>query len=234
MGGYEPDPKPWAPNGTRDGIPEGFHFSLLDPDWDHFEQFMAAALARVPALAEAGVKQLINGPESFTPGWQLHPRRGAGAERLLRRLRLQRVRHRGRRRRRQGARRVDRGRRAALRPLAGRHPPLRRAARRRRLGARAHARALRQALHDRLAGRGAQQRPAAPALAALAEAQGCRRRVRREARLGARQLVRPSRARTSRATSTASAARTGSTRWPRSTAPAASGSRCSMPPPSPS
>ena len=28
---------------------------------------MAAAIARVPALAEAGVKQLINGPESFTP-----------------------------------------------------------------------------------------------------------------------------------------------------------------------
>ena len=63
MGGYEPDPLPWA----AAGIPDGFHFTLLNPNWDHFEQFMAAALARVPALAEAGVKQLINGPESFTP-----------------------------------------------------------------------------------------------------------------------------------------------------------------------
>ena len=37
MGGYEPDPLPWA----EAGIPDGFHFTLLDPDWDHFEQFMA-------------------------------------------------------------------------------------------------------------------------------------------------------------------------------------------------
>jgi sarcosine dehydrogenase len=63
MGGYEPDPKPWA----DDGVPEGFHFTLLDPDWDHFEQLMREALVRVPALEDAGVKQLINGPESFTP-----------------------------------------------------------------------------------------------------------------------------------------------------------------------
>ena len=63
MGGYEPVPKPWA----VDGIPEDFHFSLLEPDWDHFEQLMREALVRVPALETAGVKQLINGPESFTP-----------------------------------------------------------------------------------------------------------------------------------------------------------------------
>jgi sarcosine dehydrogenase len=63
MGGYEPDPKPWA----EGGIPDGFHFTLLDPDWDHFEQLMEQALIRVPALETAGVKQLINGPESFTP-----------------------------------------------------------------------------------------------------------------------------------------------------------------------
>ena len=63
MGGYEPAPKPWAER----GIPDGFAFSLLDPDWDHFEQLMEQALVRVPALETAGVKQLINGPESFTP-----------------------------------------------------------------------------------------------------------------------------------------------------------------------
>ena len=62
-GGYEPNPKPWAEN----GIPEGFHFELLNSDYDHYGQFMEDAIARVPALANAGVKQLINGPESFTP-----------------------------------------------------------------------------------------------------------------------------------------------------------------------
>ena len=62
-GGYEPNPKPWAQN----GIPEGFHFELLNSDYDHYSQFMEDAIARVPALADAGVKQLINGPESFTP-----------------------------------------------------------------------------------------------------------------------------------------------------------------------
>ena len=63
MGGYEPNPIPWA----LDGLPEGFHFTLLESNWDHFEPLMAEALARVPALETAGIKQLINGPESFTP-----------------------------------------------------------------------------------------------------------------------------------------------------------------------
>ncbi len=63
MGGYEPNPKPWA----VDGLPDGFNFSLLDADIDHFEPLMEQAMARVPALANAGVKQLLNGPESFTP-----------------------------------------------------------------------------------------------------------------------------------------------------------------------
>jgi len=63
MGGYENNPIPWAVY----GFPEGFHFTLLDSDWDHFEQFMTLALPRVPALETAGIKQLVNGPESFTP-----------------------------------------------------------------------------------------------------------------------------------------------------------------------
>ncbi|WP_095588942.1 GcvT family protein [Actibacterium ureilyticum] len=63
MGGYEPNPKPWA----VDGIPPGFHYSLLDSDFDHFEQIMEQALGRVPALETAGIKTVTNGPESFTP-----------------------------------------------------------------------------------------------------------------------------------------------------------------------
>ena len=63
MGGYEPNPIPWA----VDGFPEGFNFRLLQPDWDHFQPMMELAMARVPALADAGVRELVNGPESFTP-----------------------------------------------------------------------------------------------------------------------------------------------------------------------
>lgn len=63
MGGYEPNPIPWA----VDGIPSGFHYSLLDSDFDHFEPIMELALGRVPALENAGVRTLTNGPESFTP-----------------------------------------------------------------------------------------------------------------------------------------------------------------------
>ena len=63
MGGYEPNPIPWA----QKGIPDGFNFTLLDNNWDHFEPLMEQAMARVPGLADAGIKQMINGPESFTP-----------------------------------------------------------------------------------------------------------------------------------------------------------------------
>ncbi|MEM7190982.1 MAG: FAD-dependent oxidoreductase [Pseudomonadota bacterium] len=63
MGGYEPNPVPWA----VDGLPDGFAFSLLDADTDHFQQIMELALPRVPGLQTAGIKQMINGPESFTP-----------------------------------------------------------------------------------------------------------------------------------------------------------------------
>ncbi|MGA3158823.1 MAG: FAD-dependent oxidoreductase [Steroidobacteraceae bacterium] len=63
MGGYEPNPRPWA----VDGFPDNFNFQLLQPDWDHFQPILDSAIKRVPSLASAGVKELINGPESFTP-----------------------------------------------------------------------------------------------------------------------------------------------------------------------
>ena len=62
MGGYEPNPIPWELE-----VPEAFEFQLLPSNWDHFEPIMELALGRVPALQTAGIKQLINGPESFTP-----------------------------------------------------------------------------------------------------------------------------------------------------------------------
>jgi 4-methylaminobutanoate oxidase (formaldehyde-forming) len=63
MGGYEPNPKPWA----IDGFPETFAFQLLDSDLDHFEPLLELAAGRVPAMETAGIKEFINGPESFTP-----------------------------------------------------------------------------------------------------------------------------------------------------------------------
>ncbi|NDW47238.1 FAD-dependent oxidoreductase [Ruegeria sp. PrR005] len=63
MGGFEPDAKPWG----MDGIPDNFFFQLLEDDWDQFEILMENALIRVPKMADAGVRQFYNGPESFTP-----------------------------------------------------------------------------------------------------------------------------------------------------------------------
>lgn len=63
MGGYEPNPVPWAVN----GIPQPFQFQLLDANFEHFAPTMELAIGRVPALATTGIRQLINGPESFTP-----------------------------------------------------------------------------------------------------------------------------------------------------------------------
>jgi sarcosine dehydrogenase len=63
FGGYEPNPIPW----TTGDVPGNFEFQLFEDNWDHFEQHMGQALARVPALENTGIKKMINGPESFTP-----------------------------------------------------------------------------------------------------------------------------------------------------------------------
>jgi glycine cleavage system aminomethyltransferase T/glycine/D-amino acid oxidase-like deaminating enzyme len=63
MGGYERQPAPWS----LDGIPPDFNGKLLAPDWPRFDEIMAGAIRRVPAIADAGVSRMINGPEAFTP-----------------------------------------------------------------------------------------------------------------------------------------------------------------------
>jgi glycine cleavage system aminomethyltransferase T/glycine/D-amino acid oxidase-like deaminating enzyme len=63
MGGFEPVAKPWG----MGGIPEGFAFSLLPEDWEHFEVLMEQGIVRIPALEAAPVRRHVNGPESFTP-----------------------------------------------------------------------------------------------------------------------------------------------------------------------
>ena len=63
MGGFESRAKPWGAG----GIPEGYNFSLLEPDWDHFKVFWEAATHRVPAMEEAGIDRFYVSAESFTP-----------------------------------------------------------------------------------------------------------------------------------------------------------------------
>jgi glycine cleavage system aminomethyltransferase T/glycine/D-amino acid oxidase-like deaminating enzyme len=63
MGGYERNPAPWG----LDGIPPDFNGKLLEEDWERFEELMQNAVVRVPALADAEVVRLVNGPEAFTP-----------------------------------------------------------------------------------------------------------------------------------------------------------------------
>ncbi len=63
LGAFEPVAKPWG----MDGIPEDFSFDQLPDDWEHFQPIMEIALARLPALRDAGIQLFFNGPESFTP-----------------------------------------------------------------------------------------------------------------------------------------------------------------------
>ena len=63
VGCFEPLGKAIDP----DRLGEDFAFQLLPEDWDHFEPMMVNALHRLPVIGEAGVKMLLNGPESFTP-----------------------------------------------------------------------------------------------------------------------------------------------------------------------
>jgi len=62
-GGYERQPATFG----MDGIPKDFKFQLLPPDWDRFTPLMENSIRRVPAVENAEVVKLLNGPEGFTP-----------------------------------------------------------------------------------------------------------------------------------------------------------------------
>ncbi len=63
MGGFESAAKPWG----HDGIPDDYHFGLLEPDWDHFKVFWENAIYRVPVMNDAGINRFYVSAESFTP-----------------------------------------------------------------------------------------------------------------------------------------------------------------------
>jgi len=62
VGLFEPVGAPWS----LDGVPDGFAFGTLPPDWDRVGPYLGAALERVPSLSEVGVRLFFCGPESFT------------------------------------------------------------------------------------------------------------------------------------------------------------------------
>ncbi len=63
VGLFEPVCAPWK----IEGAPPDFSFGEIPPDWDRMTPYLERALSRVPTVAEAGLKKLFCGPESFTP-----------------------------------------------------------------------------------------------------------------------------------------------------------------------
>jgi dimethylglycine dehydrogenase len=56
-----------APLCFENGPPETWENDLFQPDLDRLEPHIEAAIARVPAFSEVGIKQVINGPIAYTP-----------------------------------------------------------------------------------------------------------------------------------------------------------------------
>jgi glycine cleavage system aminomethyltransferase T/glycine/D-amino acid oxidase-like deaminating enzyme len=68
MGGYERNPEPWSASAKAyDAIPPDFNARLLPEAWERFEEIAENATKRVPAMADVGLRTVINGPEAFTP-----------------------------------------------------------------------------------------------------------------------------------------------------------------------
>jgi dimethylglycine dehydrogenase len=56
-----------APARFADGVPEWFGKSLFEGDIERLLPHVEAAQRRVPALANCGIKEIVNGPISYTP-----------------------------------------------------------------------------------------------------------------------------------------------------------------------
>ena len=63
VGAYERDVRFWA----EDGTPPGFGHELFADDLERIEENVMRAIERVPAVGEAGIKRIINGPMIWSP-----------------------------------------------------------------------------------------------------------------------------------------------------------------------
>ncbi len=63
LGTYEPHATPWSVDGT----PADFGHELLQPQLDHIADRLELGFERIPALREAGIRNIINGPFTFGP-----------------------------------------------------------------------------------------------------------------------------------------------------------------------
>lgn len=63
LGTYEPVGIPWKVEGT----PWKFGHELLQPNLEHIAERLELAFERIPAMANAGIRQAINGPFTFGP-----------------------------------------------------------------------------------------------------------------------------------------------------------------------
>jgi dimethylglycine dehydrogenase len=63
LGTYEPKGTPWK----VDGVPWDFGHELLQPDLDRIADRLEMSFERIPAIGEAGIKDMINGPFTFGP-----------------------------------------------------------------------------------------------------------------------------------------------------------------------
>lgn len=63
LGTYEPKSTPWR----IDGTPMDFGHELLNPDIDRIADRLEMSFERIPAIGEAGIKDIINGPFTFGP-----------------------------------------------------------------------------------------------------------------------------------------------------------------------
>jgi dimethylglycine dehydrogenase len=63
LGTYESVATPWSVSGT----PQNFGHELLEPQLEHIAERLELGFERIPALANAGIKDMINGPFTFGP-----------------------------------------------------------------------------------------------------------------------------------------------------------------------
>ena len=63
LGTYEHNGRPWSPKET----PWDFGMQLLAPDLEHIANNLDVGFAHFPIFADAGLKQVINGPFTFAP-----------------------------------------------------------------------------------------------------------------------------------------------------------------------